>query len=427
MQSKNKNLVRDRQRQERQLRAKWNAAAKRRGERYQRRDLGPSVEIKPRWDVVIELEFPKLSKPQLEVEKPQDVHLAGEVHYFNPELDSVRPRTAKRLHIPPKTTRHISTTASSDPIMKSYMDKGVANVFITDDVLACIMVAARSFYSWDITVTKEGDRIVFDKRPKSRLDYLTVNENGPNPHFSQDPRHPNHQLKLNTEATFVNQHFQEQCWSPKTASMGNPDPVGSAQHRVGYRYRLWDLEDDVKMLVRCTHDALVQSKKSKYFASVCSINEWYPDLNQNSGWRHRLETQKGAVWAASLKDNSCKISRWVIQAMLAGNREMKFGLVSRIGPNTATKHDILMVQTHATAKLAKQMTINIQNGWGIVRSLIDIVLQQEDGEYILFKDPQREVLKLIAVPEEDEDEDEDGDEDGEDEDADAFLDDEEFI
>ena len=299
----------------------------------QRRDLGPSVEIKPRWDVVIELEFPKLSKPQLEVEKPQDVHLAGEVHYFNPELDSVRPRTAKRLHIPPKTTRHISTTASSDPIMKSYMDKGVANVFITDDVLACIMVAARSFYSWDITVTKEGDRIVFDKRPKSRLgtltpiffyfilfflweggsntllhaltmlmfvrvcvgggtaDYLTVNENGPNPHFSQDPRHPNHQLKLNTEATFVNQHFQEQCWSPKTASMGNPDPVGSAQHRVGYRYRLWDLEDDVKMLVRCTHDALVQSKKSKYFASVCSINEWYPDLNQNSGWRHRLETQ----------------------------------------------------------------------------------------------------------------------------------------
>ena len=122
-------------------------------------------------------------------------------------------------------------------------------------------------------------------------DYLTVNENGPNPHFSQDPRHPNHQLKLNTEATFVNQHFQEQCWSPKTASMGNPDPVGSAQHRVGYRYRLWDLEDDVKMLVRCTHDALVQSKKSKYFASVCSINEWYPDLNQNSGWRHRLETQ----------------------------------------------------------------------------------------------------------------------------------------
>lgn len=104
-----------------------------------------------------------------------------------------------------------------------------------------------------------------------------------------------------------------------------------------------------------------------------------------------------------------------------------FRLVSRIGPNTATKHDILMVQTHATAKLAKQMTINIQNGWGIVRSLIDIVLQQEDGEYILFKDPQREVLKLIAVPEEDEDEDEDGDEDGEDEDADAFLDDEEFI
>lgn len=40
--------------------------------------------------------------------------------------------------------------------------------------------------------------------------------------------------------------------------------------------------------------------------------------------------QKGAVWAAALKDNSCKISRWVVKAILAGNREIKFGCVSTV-------------------------------------------------------------------------------------------------
>lgn len=89
----------------------------------------------------------------------------------------------------------------------------------------------------------------------------------------------------------MHQHFQEQTWTNKTVSMGNPDPTGAPRHKIGYRYRLWDLEDGVKMLVRCSHDALVQAKSSKYFASICTINEWYPDLKQDTGWRHRLETQ----------------------------------------------------------------------------------------------------------------------------------------
>ena len=39
-----------------------------------------------------------------------------------------------------------------------------ANVFATDDVLSTLMVASRSFYSWDIMVTKRNGKIYFDKR-----------------------------------------------------------------------------------------------------------------------------------------------------------------------------------------------------------------------------------------------------------------------
>jgi translation initiation factor 3 subunit D len=44
------------------------------------------------------------------------------------------------------------------------------------------------------------------------------------------------------------------------------------------------------------------------------------------------------------------------------------------------------------------MNLNIANGWGIVRTIIDMVLKMEDGKYVLVKDPNKNVLRLYAVP-----------------------------
>jgi translation initiation factor 3 subunit D len=52
-------------------------------------------------------------------------------------------------------------------------------VFVTDTILTTIMCAAKSVYSWDIVVTKVGDKLFFDKREGSTLDLLTVNETAP--------------------------------------------------------------------------------------------------------------------------------------------------------------------------------------------------------------------------------------------------------
>jgi hypothetical protein len=52
-------------------------------------------------------------------------------------------------------------------------------VFVTDSILTTIMCAAKSLYSWDIVVTKVGDKLFFDKREGSTLDLLTVNETAP--------------------------------------------------------------------------------------------------------------------------------------------------------------------------------------------------------------------------------------------------------
>jgi translation initiation factor 3 subunit D len=46
------------------------------------------------------------------------------------------------------------------------------------------------------------------------------------------------------------------------------------------------------------------------------------------------------------------------------------------------------------------MNLNLANGWGIVRTIVDMVLRKEDGKYVLVKDPNKSVLRLYAVPSE---------------------------
>ena len=47
-------------------------------------------------------------------------------------------------------------------------------MFITDGLLATLMVTPRSVYAWDIVVTRAAGRLFFDKRDGSTLDLLTV-------------------------------------------------------------------------------------------------------------------------------------------------------------------------------------------------------------------------------------------------------------
>jgi len=44
-------------------------------------------------------------------------------------------------------------------------------------------------------------------------------------------------------------------------------------------------------------------------------------------WRAKLDTQRGAVLATELKNNSCKIAKWTASAQLAGSDIIKFGCV----------------------------------------------------------------------------------------------------
>lgn len=44
------------------------------------------------------------------------------------------------------------------------------------------------------------------------------------------------------------------------------------------------------------------------------------------------------------------------------------------------------------------MNLSLNNGWGIVRTIVDMCKSMPEGKYVLLKDPNKPVLRLYEVP-----------------------------
>jgi translation initiation factor 3 subunit D len=123
------------------------------------------------------------------------------------------------------------------------------------------------------------------------------------------------------------------------------------------------------------------------------------------------------VLATELKNNSCRLARWTAQALLAGADQMKLGYVSRVNPTNPYEHTILATQFFKPKDFAMQINLNINNVWGIVKMICELLLSKPDGKFVLMKDPNKAIVRLYSIPLDTFDEDEEGvdgaDEDGE--------------
>lgn len=73
--------------------------------------------------------------------------------------------------------------------------------------------------------------------------------------------------------------------------------------------------------------------------------------------------------------------------------------VTRVNPKSNDKHNVLNVISWKPRDFATQMNLNLSNGWGIVRTIVDMVQrEEEDGKFVLVKDPNKSILRLYAVP-----------------------------
>lgn len=214
----------------------------------------------------------------------------------------------------------------------------------------------------------------------------------------------------------------------------HPNPFYSPEETeplasCGYRYRKFDLsiteDEDVQIIVRTEVDSFVKATgaaEEDTYITIKTLNE-FDSRAQGSGgapdWRSKLDSQRGAVVATEMKNNSSKLARYAVQSILAGAEQMKMGCVllpfatashpslttswsnryvSRANPRDSSRHTILGTQWYKPREFASQMNISLANGWGVVRTIADLCFKQPEGKYVLLKDPNKPVIRLYRVP-----------------------------
>ncbi|KAE8144107.1 eukaryotic translation initiation factor 3 subunit D [Aspergillus avenaceus] len=388
----------------------------------------PSINVRPEWTMLEEVDFSRLLKLNLETPDGEDIDSYGFLYYYDRSYDKAPVKGAER-RLQSMDRAAYNVTTSQDPVIQELADKNEATVFASSDILSMLMCAPRSVYSWDLVIVHQGNKIYFDKREGASLDLVTVNENAIDAPLeladsAAKQEAINTPSALAMEATFINHNFALQTVSESQDAkldMQNPNPFYSASEETeplaskAYKYRRFDLslerdEEPLNMVVRTEVDALLKNPVNGEDQQlvVKALNE-FDSKAQGSGnaldWRSKLWSQRGAVVATEMKNNSLKLARWTTQAILAKADGMKLGFVSRANPRSAAGHVVLGVVGYKPRDLAAQMNLNLGNGWGIVRTIVDRIRAldaDEDEEkvkkYVLIKDPNRPVIRLYSVP-----------------------------
>ena len=49
-------------------------------------------------------------------------------------------------------------------------------------------------------------------------------------------------------------------------------------------------------------------------------------------------------------------------------------------------------------EFATHINLNMNNAWGVLKAVIDLCLQLEEGKYLLLKDPNKPVIRFYSIP-----------------------------
>ncbi|KAG7269873.1 hypothetical protein CRUP_033240 [Coryphaenoides rupestris] len=163
---------------------------------------------------------------------------------------------------------------------------------------------------------------------------------------------------------------------------------------VAYRYRRWKLGEDIDLIVRCEHDGMMTGANGEVsFVNIKTLNEWDSRLSGHCNgvdWRKKLDSQRGAVLATELKNNSYKLARWTCCALLAGSEYLKLGYVSRYHVKDSARHVVLGTQQFKPNEFASQINLSMENAWGILRCQVIRVYSLPDGTFSSDEDEEEE-------------------------------------
>jgi translation initiation factor 3 subunit D len=370
-----------------------------------------SVNIAEDWELVQSIGFNELQKLSFDVRAGEDLDSFGYVHYYNRSLD--KHMVNIKLEPLDRVVHNIST--SDDPVIQGLASQDTGTFFATDSIISLLMCSTKTVYPWDIVINKSNGKVFLDKREGGPLDFVSVDENAIEPPSDAvEKDNINSSNSLAFEATYINQNFSANAVSESQNNkyeLDHPNPFYNEEEQKlgdpllahGYKYKVFNVADSpedepIKLVIRTEVDAAQQNAGGDVsLITVKALNE-YGGTSGVLEWKNKFVNQRGAIVAAEMKNNLGKLSRWTVQSILAGASLMKIGFVSRVTPKDNTQHVIVGVLGREPSQFSSQLNLNLNNGWGIVRSVINICSELDDGKYVLLKDPNNPAIKLYKVP-----------------------------
>jgi translation initiation factor 3 subunit D len=311
------------------------------------RNRDASVNIKADWKLLEEIDFNRLSKLNLDTDEGEDIDSYGFIYPYDRSYDKPQVKaTERKLNVLDRAAYNVTT--SSDPVIQELAEKDEATIFATDNILSMLMCAPRSVYPWDIVIVRQGNKIFLDKRENAALDMVTVNENAADAPMDASEGSKdviNQPAALAEEATYINHNFANQVVienESQKVEMAHENPFYNPAEETeppaskAYKYRRFDLstneEEPVYLVVRTELDAAQRNATNgeDQFVTVHALNEFDSKAQGSGGaldWRSKLVSQRGAVVATEMKNNSVKLARWTVQSILAKADVMKLGCV----------------------------------------------------------------------------------------------------
>ena len=417
-----------------------------------------SVPIRPEYNLIAEISLASLGRRKIDAVKSEwlvsdaskvqyeDLIKCGSLASYDKTYDKVSARAPKTLN-KFENVNFYNVSTGQDPVMEELItraavpDEKSVLVACTDQVLAVLMTANRSVYSWDLVITRNGNTILIDKRDSCpSIDFATVNENAQDPPSFDENLDPlqqiNSPVKLGIEATGITQNFSQQILLPDESQIeemeypnpfheeGEDDEGRAASTAYVYRKAFVPVgKRDYNFILRGEVNAKLPSAdettKTGKYVSVKALHEFDPKA---SAWRDSFErNRETAVLATELKNNSFKIAKWLASCAVSNCDVLKLGFLARKNPDDPWNHQILAVQTHNVTDLMAQISMSTQSIWSSVCAVLEQIMNIESetvGRYLVVKDPSKAALNIYAVPwdEFEQEHDDENDEDQEDDD-----------
>ncbi len=385
----------------------------------------------------------------------------GTINQYNEKYDYVTPRQPIPVTINENIGLYNWVSTIENNFVGIIQSQKELNVFASDAVIATLMTSPLSVYPWDISVEKRNGKIILDYNEKRIFDYTTVYESAQIPP-EEDPKKKdgsvNGPKKLSWEATMSNHYFGQQVLVPKTEHELGPDPgfkvpEGKEKPKKGYVYKVWDLDKNIKLCVRCQVDAYVKvphvepkpeekeaSKKKERKTSketeeekkpaaeepkteekkaepapaaeekkafdislinLRAVNEYY-ETKRQMNWKQAFENNRSLLISEVSTNDAIKLTKWTIEALLGGVKNMRVAYLTRKKLDDNRKHDIIGVSRFTTKEMESLVNLNFGYTWGVLKMIIKTIYDQEDGSYYLVKDPNRFIIRLykkVPLPE----------------------------